>query len=90
MAAKTVSRGLLGGSWVVLGGFWAALRGSWAALGGVLGGFWAVLRGSWAALGDSWALLEGSWRPVDIYCLCVFLLFLHFLLLWMFGVDFYD
>ena len=59
MAAKTVSRGLLGGSWVVLGGFWAALRRSWAALGGVLGGFWAVLRGSWAALGLFWNGLGG-------------------------------
>ena len=52
---------------------------------------------SWAALGDSWALLEGSWRPVDSFVYvyssffdvrCSFLFLV--LLLWMFGVDFYD
>ena len=84
--SKSAPGGVLGRLGGVLGRSWELL----GPLGRVLGGFWAVLRGSWAALGDSWALLEGSWRPVDIYCLCVFLLFLHFLLLWMFGVDFYD
>ena len=48
MAAKTVPRGLLGGSWVVLGGSWTALGGSWSPFGwsfGIILGRLGVLLG---------------------------------------------
>ena len=58
MAAKTVSRGLLGGlgsSWgglgAVLGRSWAALGGSWALFGRLLGRLEGVLGCSWELLG---------------------------------------
>ena len=62
MAAKTVPRGLRGGSWAVLGGSWAAFGGSWALFGrswGAFGPSGGGLRLLLRALGLSWKGLGG-------------------------------
>ena len=77
-----VSWAVLGRSWAALGGSWALFGGSWEAFGPSRGGLGLLL----GTLGPSWKGLGG---PLILLFMCI-LVFLHFLLLRMFGVDFYD
>ena len=88
MAPQPSQEGSWEGSWAVLGGSWAALGGSWA----LFGGSWGAFGASWGGLGLLLGAFLPSWNGLGgplIFIVYVYCCFLHWVVLWMFGVDFY-